>query len=101
MSLTVFEGARPLATCFTFRNYETIWEIGGVYTHPSHRRQGLACQVVETALHSVLSRGYIPRYQVRETNLASMQLAETLGLQAFVTTEHFVYEPQLHADRMS
>lgn len=91
MSFTLFDDARPLATCFTFRNYETIWEIGGVYTHPSHRQQGLARQVVETALHHVLSQGYIPRYQVRETNLASIRVAESLGLKPFVITEHFAY----------
>ena len=91
MSFTVFDDGEPLATCFTFRNYETIWEIGGVYTHPSHRQQGLARQVVETALHHVLSQGYIPRYQVRETNLASIRVAESLGLKPFVITEHFAY----------
>lgn len=98
MSFTVFDDAEPLATCFTFRNYETIWEIGGVSTHPSHRRQGLAHQVVETALYHVLSQGDTPRYQGCETNGASLRLAESFELKPFVTTEHFLYAPKRHAD---
>ncbi|MBI5305030.1 MAG: GNAT family N-acetyltransferase [Chloroflexi bacterium] len=90
-SFTIFERDEPISTCFIFRNFENIWEIGGVYTVPSRRRQGFARPVVETALAHVLACGYAPRYQVRETNIASIRLAETLGLEKFVVTEHFVY----------
>ena len=93
-SFTLYEGAQPLATCFTFRNYGTVWEIGGVYTHPLHRRQGFARRVVETALHQVLAQGYLPRYQVRETNAPSIRLAEAIGLKPFIITEHFYYPAQ-------
>jgi RimJ/RimL family protein N-acetyltransferase len=82
----------PLATCLVFKNYERIWEIGGVYTAPAHRRQGLAKKVVTTAIHTLLSQGKIPRYQVVETNVASLELAENLGLERFVTTEHYLYK---------
>ncbi len=81
----------PLSTCFVFRNYERIWEIGGVYTAPAHRRQGLAKKVVATAISVLLAQGKIPRYQVVETNEASLRLAEDLGLERFVTTEHYLY----------
>jgi GNAT superfamily N-acetyltransferase len=92
LSFTIYDdGAQPLSTCFTFKNYDTIWEIGGVYTDPAQRRKGLARLVVETALDAVLSRGYIPRYQVAETNIASMRLAETSGLTKFVVVEHYLY----------
>jgi predicted GNAT family acetyltransferase len=94
LSFTIYDdGARPLSTCFTFKNYGTIWEIGGVYTDPAQRRKGLARLVVETALDAVLSRGCIPHYQVAETNLPSMRLAETSGLAKFVVVEHYLHRP--------
>jgi GNAT superfamily N-acetyltransferase len=93
LSFTIYDGAQPLSTCFTFRNYDKIWEIGGVYTAPAQRRKGLARLVVETALDAVLSRGYIPRYQVADTNIPSMRLAETSGLTKFVVAEHYFYRP--------
>ena len=77
--------------CFTFKNYDKIWEIGGVHTAPAQRRKGLARLVVEAALYTVLSRGYIPRYQVAEANIPSIRLAETLGLTRFVVAEHYLY----------
>jgi RimJ/RimL family protein N-acetyltransferase len=83
----------PLATCFVFKNYEQIWEIGGVHTVPAYRRQGLARCVVAAAARELLSQGRIPRYQVKETNLASIGLAENLGMRPFVTTQHFEYMP--------
>ena len=92
MSFTISDQAQPLSTCFAFRNYEAVWEIGGVYTAAFQRRQGLAKRVVETALHQVLDRGWTPRYQVRETNQPSIRLAEALGLKPFVVTEHFFYD---------
>ncbi len=91
LSFSIYDGDQPLSTCFTFRNYDKIWEVGGVYTEPAQRRKGLARLVVETALDAVLSRGYIPRYQVAETNIPSMRLAETLELTRFVVAEHYLY----------
>ncbi len=93
LSFTIYDGAQPLSTCFTFKNYDKIWEIGGVYTAPTQRRKGLARLVVEAALDAVLSRGYIPRYQVAETNIPSMRLAETSGLTEFVVVEHYLHHP--------
>jgi GNAT superfamily N-acetyltransferase len=91
LSFTIYDGVRPLSTSFTFKNYDKIWEIGGVYTAPAQRRRGLARLVVETALYAVLSRGYIPRYQVAEANIPSIRLAETSGLTKFVVAEHYLY----------
>jgi GNAT superfamily N-acetyltransferase len=91
LSFTICDGVQPLSTCFTFKNYDKIWEIGGVYTAPAQRRRGLARMVVETALYAVLSRGYIPRYQVAEANIPSIRLAETSGLTKFVVAEHYLY----------
>ena len=93
LSFTIYAGAQPLSTCFTFKNYDKIWEIGGVYTALAQRRKGLARLVVETALYAVLSRGYIPRYQAAETNIPSIRLAQSLGLTKFVVAEHYLHRP--------
>jgi len=93
LSFTIYDGAQPFSTCFTFKNYDKIWEIGGVYTALAQRRKGLARLVVETALYAVLSRGYIPRYQAAETNIPSIRLAQSLGLTKFVVAEHYLHCP--------
>jgi GNAT superfamily N-acetyltransferase len=71
---------------------QSIWEIGGLFTAPKLRRQGLGRQVVESALAELADRGLRPRYQVQEDNHASHLLAEAVGLCLFVTVEHFVME---------
>jgi len=96
LSFSLYAGD-PLATCLVFKNYGQIWEIGGVYTDPACRRQGLAKRVVSTAINTLLNQGKIPRYQVVETNEASLRLAENLGLERFVTTEHYLYRWEISA----
>lgn len=82
-----------VAACFTYQNFETIHEIGGVFTIPHARRKGYAKLVVQAALVSLHKRGLTPRYQVHEENLASIQLAEALGLARFALVEHWRYCP--------
>lgn len=83
-----YEAGEAVAACFTYQNFAQIHEIGGVYTLPTQRRQGYAQQAVVTAVHSLLSRGYWPRYQVHEINRPSIALAEQIGLTPFVTVTH-------------
>lgn len=85
-----FQGDDPIATCFTFCNFGSIWEIGGVYTQPEYRRQGHGHAVVTAALYSLAQRKLITRYQLHESNTNSQKLAESLGLRLFLTTEHFL-----------
>ncbi|MBN1937809.1 MAG: GNAT family N-acetyltransferase [Anaerolineae bacterium] len=87
---TVYEQGDPVSTCFCFPNYGTVWEIAGVHTITSHRRRGLARRVVAAALNELLGRGLVPRYQVYEDNLPSIRLAEAMGLERFLITEHFL-----------
>ena len=84
---------QPLSGCFAYRNYGDVWEIAGVHTPAAARRNGYARQVVETALSTLLANGYIPRYQMDEHNLASKNLAESLGLKLFLVTEHLLSLP--------
>lgn len=89
-SVSIFDGAAPLSTCLVFRNTEQIREIGGVHTVDVGRRQGFAQRVVQTAVHHTLARGYIPRYQVLDTNIPSVRLAESAGLTLSVKLEHWL-----------
>jgi GNAT superfamily N-acetyltransferase len=84
------EAGEPAAFCFAEQIYTGIWEIGGVYTAPEHRRKGYARRVVLAALAQLQARSLRPRYQVREDNLASGRLAEAIGLVPFVVVEHFL-----------
>jgi predicted GNAT family acetyltransferase len=93
-AFTRYENNVPVAACFTYQNFETVHEIGGVLTIPTARRKGYAKQVVETAVASLQRRGCTPRYQVHEVNRPSIRLAEQIGLQLFVTIEHWRYTPQ-------
>jgi len=90
LTFAVYRDASPIAACFAYRNFDTVYEIAGVYTVPRERRKGHARQLVETALHTLAKRQYIPRYQVHEANHASTRLAESVGLRRFVTMEHWL-----------
>jgi len=92
-SFTLYRASAPVAACFTYQNFATVHEIGGVFTLPSERRKGYAQKVVATAVHSLLTRNCLPRYQVHEHNHASIALAEHLGLTPFVAVEHWQYAP--------
>ncbi len=80
----------PVSACFAFQNYGAVWEIGGVLTAPEFRGRGLAGRVVRTALAELEARGLTPRYQVIESNAASIRLAQSLGLTHFLSIEHWI-----------
>lgn len=88
-SFTLYQQNAPLAACFTYQNFDTIHEIGGVFTLPSERRKGYARRVVQSAVHGLLQRSLRPRYQVHAENQPSIALAEQIGLTRFVTVEHW------------
>jgi RimJ/RimL family protein N-acetyltransferase len=90
-SCVLEENDEPLSACIAYENYGRVWEVGGVVTSPSHRRQGLAARVVRTALAELGERGLIPRYQVEEDNVASIALARSVDLAPFVTITHYAH----------
>src|SRR5262245_130706 len=65
-------GGRAAFSGFAFKNHRAVREIGAVSTLPSIRGRGLASRVVRTALAELARRGLVPRYQVREDNLPSI-----------------------------
>ena len=83
----------PVGACFSFANFETIHEIGGLFTLPSARRTGIARRLVETALATLQHESQVPRYQVHEDNAPSIALATAVGLVPAVTAEHWLYQP--------
>jgi len=82
----------PLSACFAFENSGPVWEVGGVVTLPSYRKQGLGARVVRTALAELAQRRLVPRYQVEEDNEASIGLARSVGLVPFLTIVHYAHE---------
>ncbi len=84
---------QPHAVCFAFENYRKVWEIGGLYTPPEARGRGHAARVVRTALAELGARWKLPRYQVHDDNIASIRLAESIGLTRFLEITHFLYTP--------
>jgi len=86
----VKDNGRLVSAGMVFRNFETVWEIGGVFTLPDRRRQGLARQVVAAALAHLHQSNLLPRYQVRSDNAASIELASAAGLTEFLHMDHFL-----------
>lgn len=82
-----------LAACFAFEIDGTLWEIGGVYTNPKARRRGFGKDVVDEALWQLARDCRIPRYQVAEDNIASIKLAQALGMRKFLTLTHYRHRP--------
>jgi ribosomal protein S18 acetylase RimI-like enzyme len=88
----VKEDSQPLSACFAFHIDGAIWEIGGVYTIPTRRGEGLGSRAVRTALAELARRRCVPRYHVAEENTASIRLAESLGMTRFLTLTHYLSE---------
>jgi ribosomal protein S18 acetylase RimI-like enzyme len=84
------EGGDTASVCLVYENWGPVWEVGGVVTDPAHRRKGLGARVVRSALAELAKRGLTPRYQVEETNTASIALARSVGLAPFLTITHYV-----------
>jgi RimJ/RimL family protein N-acetyltransferase len=91
--VAVRERDTAIAACFAFEIDTGLWEIGGVYTRPTHRGRGLARRAVLAALGALGRRGLTTRYQVAEANIASINLARSLGMTQFQTLTHFTSEP--------
>ena len=91
--VAIGQANRVLAACFAFELDTGLWEIGGVFTRPTDRGQGLGRRVVLAALGELKRRGLTPRYQVAEANTPSINLARSLGMTEFQTLTHFTSAP--------
>ncbi|MDB5084100.1 MAG: hypothetical protein JWN30_986 [Bacilli bacterium] len=89
-SFTMYQANAVISTCLIFPNYKHIWELGAVYTLETMRGKGYARRVVTSALSRLLEMNLIPRYQVVDTNRASIKLAESIELKRFMVLEHLI-----------
>ena len=81
------------SVCLALESYGQVWEVGGVVTPEALRGRGFAGRVVCTALGVLAERGVTPRYQVQADNKSSLALARKLGLNHFLTLEHYLHSP--------
>jgi GNAT superfamily N-acetyltransferase len=88
LSFTIYEGKQAVCSCLVYLNFDTVWEIGALHTLENARRKGYARQAVSAALVRVLADGYIPRYVAENHNMASIRLAESLGMRPCLHLEH-------------
>jgi len=79
---------RVTSACFVYPNFETIWEVAGVFTQPEYRGQGHAKSVVSAALRYLATANRQARYQTTADNTASLRLASSLGLEEFLRVAH-------------
>jgi hypothetical protein len=71
---------KVVSACVSTRENETCGE-AWVYTAPKYRHQGLAQKVVNAWAESLIHAGKVPFYSHKIDNVASANLARTLGLQ--------------------
>lgn len=81
-----------VSICFVYQNYDYIWEIGGVCTASEYRRKGYAKLCIEAAIRHMLANEKYIRYQVCESNTASLELAKSAGLIEFLRLYHYMIE---------
>lgn len=79
-----------LSAAISFANDAQIHEIAALYTPPAQRRKGHALHIVRAAVHQIASLGLQLRYQVRDDNLASRNLAKACGLTPFAELTHWI-----------
>ncbi|MGE5614056.1 MAG: GNAT family N-acetyltransferase [Bacillota bacterium] len=94
-SFSIYKDNEPISTCLIFHNCYNIWEVGTVHTIESERGKGFAKKVVNAALNEILKSGNMPKYQVVHSNLPSIKLAESLGMQLFLKLEHYYFKAAL------
>lgn len=89
LAFTIYADSDPACSCLVYRNFEQVWEIGGLHTVEWARHRGYARRVVQKALLTLLKAERIPRFQAEESNTASIRLAESLGMAQCLRFEHY------------
>ncbi len=73
------EGNRPLAVARTLVELPGLWVLGGIFTEPDHRRQGLAEAVTTRLVEEAHQRGADCALYVRSDNEGAVRLYRGLG----------------------
>jgi predicted GNAT family acetyltransferase len=79
-----------LCAAISYANERSVHEIAALFTPLTHRRMGYAQRVVHRAVQHINSIGKQVRYQVRDDNLTSLNLAKRCGLTPFVELTHYL-----------
>jgi len=77
----VVEGEQLIACADVLVSAGPVATIQQVFTHPDHRRRGLAAALVRHLARLLIARGQAATYLVDEDNAASVRLAESVGFQ--------------------
>ncbi|MCL2773493.1 MAG: hypothetical protein FWD71_09100 [Oscillospiraceae bacterium] len=95
VSFSVYFDNVPLSTCFIFPSFGDIWEIAALHTIPDERCKGYGKLVAGAALNYIVKMSKKFRYQVLNTNIPSIKLIESFGLQKVLTLEHLYYKGEI------
>jgi predicted GNAT family acetyltransferase len=79
--LFAFSGPQVVGQAFVEEKINAFWQIGGVYTLPSARGNGIGRQLVSTLSEKIQSTGNIPILAVLKDNHSAVHVYETLGFE--------------------
>jgi ribosomal-protein-alanine N-acetyltransferase len=94
MAMFVLELSKPAGVCLAAMRgpdmlgylvcsrYDTVWHIMNVAVDPQHRRQGLATAMLADLFRRIDSQSARFTLEVRESNLAAIELYEGFGFRA-------------------
>lgn len=88
-AFSIKEDGISISVGMVYRNYEHIWEVAALYTIPSARHKGYSTRIVRAALYNLQQFGYTPRYVVDEANTYSINLAQVVGLEHYLSVIHY------------
>jgi ribosomal-protein-alanine N-acetyltransferase len=94
LAMFVLELSKPAGVCLTAlrddemlgylicSRYDTVWHIMNVAVDPAHRRRGIATAMLADLFRRIDSRTARFTLEVRESNLAAIELYERFGFRA-------------------
>jgi [ribosomal protein S18]-alanine N-acetyltransferase len=94
LAMFVLELSKPSGICLAARRgrrmcgylvcsrYDTVWHIMNVAVDPEDRRTGVATALLEALLHRVDDAGARYTLEVRQSNVAAIELYERFGFRA-------------------
>jgi predicted GNAT family acetyltransferase len=82
--LVCLEDDRYVAQGFVEDKLHAFWQIGGIYTLPSHRGKGLGRHIVTALCRTILEQGNLPILAVLKENQSAVSLYEKMGFEKSV-----------------
>ena len=82
----VLDASRIVSFCCVGMKTERVWSVKWICTAAGRRQRGHGKQVLSAATSKVLEMGKLPVYSLRESNLASRRLCESVGYRLISVT---------------